>query len=31
MKRPPAVKMYKEILDGLYKETNTENPDKAKL
>ncbi|TGZ77728.1 long-chain-fatty-acid-CoA ligase/ protein binding protein [Ascodesmis nigricans] len=31
MKRPPAVKMYREILDGLYKEHNAENPDKAKL
>lgn len=31
MKRPPTVKMYKEILDGLYEEHNRENPSKAKL
>jgi hypothetical protein len=31
MKRAPAIKLYKETLDGLYEETNRENPDKAKL
>jgi len=31
MKRVPATKKYKEILDALYEETNRENPQKAKL
>lgn len=31
MKRIPAIKRYKEILDALYEETNRENPQKAKL
>lgn len=31
MKRAPAIKLYKEILDGLYEETNRESPEKAKL
>jgi hypothetical protein len=31
MKRAPAIKQYKDILDALYEETDRENPQKAKL
>ncbi|KAI5787130.1 hypothetical protein EDC01DRAFT_174288 [Geopyxis carbonaria] len=31
MKRPPAVKVYKEVIDKLYEERNAEAPEKAKL